>query len=37
VSAGRTVGIAGDRLIRPGPRAFDALEELAAAFAKLRR
>jgi iron complex transport system substrate-binding protein len=37
VSAGRIVGIAGDRLIRPGPRAFDALEELAAAFAKLPR
>ncbi len=37
VRAGRIVGIDGDRLIRPGPRAFDALEELAAAFRKLSR
>ncbi|HET7452120.1 MAG TPA: helical backbone metal receptor [Thermoanaerobaculia bacterium] len=35
VRAGRIVGIGGDRLIRPGPRAFDALEELAAALAKI--
>jgi hypothetical protein len=31
------VGIAGDRLIRPGPRAFDALEELAEALGKVSR
>ena len=35
VRAGRIVGIDGDRLIRPGPRAFDALEELSAALARL--
>jgi len=35
VRAGRVVGIDGDRLTRPGPRAFDALEELAAAFDRL--
>ncbi|HET9795239.1 MAG TPA: helical backbone metal receptor [Thermoanaerobaculia bacterium] len=37
VRAGRIVGIDGDRLMRPGPRAFDALEELAAALGKLPR
>lgn len=37
IRAGRIVGIDGDRLIRPGPRAFDALEELAAALEKLPR
>ena len=37
VKRGRIVGIDGDRLIRPGPRAFDALEELADALAKLPR
>jgi iron complex transport system substrate-binding protein len=35
VRAARVVGIDGDRLTRPGPRAFDALEELAAAFDRL--
>ena len=35
VRAGRVVGIDGDRLTRPGPRAFDALEDLAAAFDRL--
>jgi len=37
VAAGRVIGIDGDRLIRPGPRSFDALEELAAALAKIPR
>jgi len=37
VRAGRIVGIDGDRLIRPGPRAFDALEELAGALRALPR
>jgi iron complex transport system substrate-binding protein len=36
VRAGRIVGIDGDRLTRPGPRAFDALEDLAAALDGLR-
>ena len=35
VRAARVVGIDGDRLTRPGPRAFDALEELAAALDRL--
>jgi iron complex transport system substrate-binding protein len=35
VRAGRIIGIDGDRLTRPGPRAFDALEDLAAAFDRL--
>jgi len=35
VRAGRVVGIDGDRLTRPGPRAFDALEDLAAALDRL--
>jgi iron complex transport system substrate-binding protein len=36
VRAGRVIGIDGDRLTRPGPRAFDALEDLAAALDRLR-
>ena len=35
VRAGRRIGIDGDRLTRPGPRSFDALEDLAAAFARM--
>lgn len=35
VREGRTIPIDGDLLTRPGPRSFDALEELAAAFRKL--
>jgi len=37
IRRGKIVGLDGDRLIRPGPRAFDALEELAAALGKLPR
>jgi len=36
VRAGRTIGIDGDELARPGPRAFDALEKLAEALEKMR-
>ena len=36
VRAGRTIGIDGDELTRPGPRAFDALEKLAAALPSIR-
>jgi ABC-type Fe3+-hydroxamate transport system substrate-binding protein len=35
VREGRTIPIDGDLLTRPGPRSFDALEELAAAFRRL--
>ncbi len=37
VRGGRIVGVDGDRLLRPGPRAFDALEQLAASLAKVPR
>ena len=33
---GHLIGIEADRLTRPGPRAFDALEELSAAFDRIR-
>lgn len=35
VREGRMIAIDGDLLTRPGPRSFDALEELAAAFQRL--
>ena len=35
VAGGRIVPIDGDLLTRPGPRAFDALEQVAAAFRKM--